>query len=131
MGLLKKFFIRSFFGLSKKYYFRQLIFGLFYFVIFCYFINNDKHINGIFPLQSHKNIFLTFYFPCIFIYPYSRFVYESIASFIIGENKITMPFVTAISLKWATMTLCFLLSPIIAPIGLISIFIYHSVKNNK
>lgn len=61
-----------------------------------------------------------------FLYPYSRFVYESIVDFIIGNNTFFANAIFMMFVKMTTMLLCFLLAIIIAPIGLLYLYFYHS-----
>ncbi|MGF1806121.1 hypothetical protein L4C31_12810 [Aliivibrio sifiae] len=66
-------------GLSKQYYIRQFLFGLIFPAIF-FFIFSQEGENGM-PMNL---IFL-----CIvnsLLYPYSRFVYESVVDYILGDT---------------------------------------------
>lgn len=56
------------------------------------------------------------------LYPYSRFVYESIVGFIMGQNIIFTNAVLFFVLKITTMFMCFFLAVFIAPIGLLYLY---------
>ncbi len=60
------------------------------------------------------------------LYPYSRFVYESIVGFIMGENIFFVNAIFMIFLKFITMTICWVFALFVAPIGLAYLYYYHS-----
>lgn len=60
------------------------------------------------------------------LYPYSRFVYESIIGFVLGNNVFFLNAVIMMIAKLITMLLCWLLAIFIAPIGLAYLYFYHS-----
>ena len=60
------------------------------------------------------------------IYPYSRFVYESIVDFIFGNNVFFVNALFLLATKIITMLICFGFAIFIAPIGLIYLYYYHS-----
>ena len=64
-----------------------------------------------------------------FIYPYARFVYESIVGFILGDNVFFVNVILLMVVKFATMLLCYAFAIFIASIGLIYLYFYHT-KNN-
>jgi len=63
------------------------------------------------------------------LYPYSKFVYDSIMNFLLGGRAWAMP--TIIYLPWAFFTRYFLWAGafIVAPIGILFLYIYHT-KNH-
>ena len=65
---------KTFGGLTKEYYIRNFLFGLAIFILY-FFVMKNKQIS-----------FYAFFIPTLFLYPYSRFVYESIANYIVGNN---------------------------------------------
>lgn len=52
------------------------------------------------------------------LYPYSRFVYESIVDFILGRNVFFVNATMMLIVKWMTMTFCWGFAIFVAPIGL-------------
>lgn len=60
------------------------------------------------------------------LYPYSRYVYESVVSFVFGDNIFLVPGLILIFVKLWTMAACFFLALVIAPIGLAWLYWYHS-----
>lgn len=110
---MRNFLIKTFGGLSKAYYFRQFCFAL----IFSIFL----------LIQSLS--FLPMALLCQFLYPYSRFVYESIIDFIMGDNVVIMDGFVLLFWKIMVMCLCYIFSIFIAPIGLLYLYYYHS-KNS-
>jgi hypothetical protein len=63
-----------------------------------------------------------------FLYPYSRFIYESIVDFILGSNTFFVNAILVLFFKFLTMALCFSFAIFIAPIGLAYLYFYHSKK---
>ncbi len=60
------------------------------------------------------------------LYPYSRFVYDSIIGFIMGENVFFVNAIKLLIIKFTTMTLCWVFSIFVAPIGLAYLYFHHS-----
>ena len=71
-------------------------------------------------------IMIAFSVVCTFLYPYSRFVYESTIDFIIGDNEFYTETEVVLTFKVFTMMACWLFSALIAPIGLSYLYFYHS-----
>ena len=103
-------------GLSVSDYLRHLFFGIIMAIFFIYMFYNLGKASFLVVLVFAVNAL---------IYPYSRFVYESIVDFIFGNNV----FVNALfllAIKIITMLICFGFAIFIAPIGLIYLYYYHS-----
>ncbi len=112
-------------GLSVHYYFRQLLFGAMILAT-VYFLANNKP-DG---LNLKDNIsFVYLYILNTFLYPYSRFVYESIMDYLLGNNMYFNNILT-IFLKLITMLVCWQFAIVISPIGLIYLYFYHT-RNNR
>ncbi|SUH09227.1 membrane protein [Salmonella enterica subsp. enterica] len=60
------------------------------------------------------------------LYPYARFVYEQVVSFIMGENVFFINAIVMLMAKVITMCLCWIFSIFIAPVGLAYLYYYHS-----
>lgn len=112
---------KTFGGLSKEYYFRQFFFGLLCSAFVIYMASQGKN-----PGAIGQYFFALL---CAFLYPYSRFVYESIVGFIMGENVFFMNMFVLLIFKVFTMLMCWAFSIIIAPVGLAYLYYHHS-KNN-
>ena len=108
-------------GLSGQYYIRQFLFGL-VFPAFAYFMasrNPDAiAVSGIIFCMVNT-----------LLYPYSRFVYESIVGFIMGENLFFVNAILMLFVKLTTMAICWSLAIFIAPIGLAYLYYHHSKSN--
>ncbi len=102
-------------GLNKEYFFRQLFFG----VLVAMFVLMNAPASGlgnwVFTIIS------------TLLYPYSRFVYESIINFIVGNNVFFGNAVFMLAVKFVTIVMCWVLAIFIAPIGLV----YLYLRNNK
>lgn len=110
-------------GLSKTYYTRQFLFGLIFFIfIVAISYNGYNHTGKISILVTNSIPGLI----CLLLYPYSRFVYESIIEYILGDNVFFINAPLMLVTKLITMAICFIFSIFIAPIGLIYLYFYHS-----
>ncbi|WP_343675190.1 hypothetical protein [Paraburkholderia heleia] len=101
---------RSFGGLSPRYYVRQFLFGLALFLFLAV-----RHGKMLLALPVHLQMILVLNAP---LYPYSRFVYESVASFIVGDSVLVLPTLLHVTIKVFTMVLCWGFASLIAPVGL-------------
>jgi hypothetical protein len=109
---------KTFGGLSLQYFMRQFIFG----VAISVFV-------GFMAARGPSGISVSLLLMCIIsalLYPYSRFVYESIANFILGENTFFVNAFLMLFVKIMTMVLCWSFSIFIAPIGLAYLYFHHS-----
>ncbi|WP_039151381.1 hypothetical protein [Gallibacterium anatis] len=120
------FISKTFGGLNKSYYFRHFFFGLIIFILLeAMFIKvgggAKKNIldGGFWAISGICLLFL-------FLYPYSRFIYESIVEYIFGNNVFIVNGLILLVVKTITMLLCFMFSWAIAPIGLIYLYFYYS-----
>ena len=110
-------------GLSKAYYTRQFLFGLIFFISIVAISYNGYNYTGNTSILV-KNVILGLI--CLLLYPYSRFVYESIIEYILGDNVFFVNVPLMLVTKLITMAICFVFSIFIAPIGLIYLYFYHS-----
>ena len=60
------------------------------------------------------------------LYPYSRFVYESVVGFIMGNNVYWVNAIFMLFVKLVTMSVCWSAAIFIAPIGLAYLYFHHS-----
>lgn len=110
--------LKTFGGLTREYYFRQLFFALIFAAAFVFLMQR--------PLGAGA-VGMYFYIAIsTLLYPYSRFVYESIVGFIIGNNVFYFNAILVLVVKYLTMSLCFALAIFIAPIGLAYLYYHHS-----
>ena len=110
-------------GLSKAYYTRQFLFGLIFFISIVAISYNGYNYTVNASILV-KNVILGLI--CLLLYPYSRFVYESIIEYILGDNVFFVNVPLMLVTKLITMAICFVFSIFIAPIGLIYLYFYHS-----
>ena len=61
-----------------------------------------------------------------FLYPYSRFVYESVVGFLMGENVFYFNAFVMLFAKLFTMLMCWSFAIVVAPIGLAYLYFHHS-----
>ncbi|GHU11387.1 hypothetical protein AGMMS50225_16790 [Betaproteobacteria bacterium] len=117
--------LKTFGGLSRAYYFRNFVFGL----IFPAFFIFIKSQSGSGELSGDSGLPFTFIGVMVissFLYPYARFVYESIVGFIMGENVFFVNAGFMLVVKMLTMFLCWGFSIFIAPLGLAWLYYHHT-----
>jgi hypothetical protein len=115
---------KTFGGLTASYLVRQYIFGIILGGLFIY-LDISKGVNILSILLAVVSTIL---------YPYSRFVYESIVNFIFGNNIIVFTgilMLVMLLVKLMTIMLCWFFSIIIAPVGLLFLYFYHSRQGNS
>jgi hypothetical protein len=113
-------FLKTFGGLTKQYYFRQLFFGALLAALFVALSMQSPNAGGV-----RIGLFV-FAALSTLLYPYARFVYESIVHFIMGENVFFVNAVLMMFVKSFTMLLCWSAAIFIAPIGLAYLYYHHS-----
>ena len=108
-------------GLSKQYYFRQFIFGL---VIAALIFFMSTQGGRSMPIGM-----LLFTIVSTLLYPYSRFVYESIVGFVMGENIFFVNAIFMLATKFFTMAMCWVFAIFVAPIGFAYLYYHHSKRS--
>src|SRR5690606_6430994 len=116
--IMQEIIKKTFGGLSAQYYIRQLFFGSLFAALIVYVV-----INGGKPIQFSMIALLAIN---TLLYPYSRFVYESVVGFIMGNNVFFVNAILMIIVKIFTMLLCWSFAIFIAPIGLAYLYYHHS-----
>jgi len=105
-------------GLTKEYYLRQLFFGSLIFTLI-----TAMTLSGT-SEKSNIGTIIIFAINTI-LYPYSRFAYESIVEFILGDTILFSSVGIFSILKIITMFLCWMFAIFIAPVGLLIIYLYQ------
>lgn len=116
---------KKFGGLSAAYYVRQFIFGLVISGLILYAATRDLDAH---PLQWGLVVFLVIN---TVLYPYARFVYESVIGFIMGNNVFWVNAILMLFVKLITMGLCWVFAIFIAPVGLAYLYYYHSKEEAR
>lgn len=111
---MKLLFAKSFGGLTPSYYVRQFLFGSIFMVLILWV-----------AISSHSGVNPGLVFFLVLntaLYPYARFVYESIVGYVVGRNVF---YVNALFMLWVkafTMGMCWSSAVLIAPFGLAYLF---------
>lgn len=105
-------------GLSAQYYFRQLVFGVGLAALFIFLASQGGH--------SPSFGQLAFALVSTLLYPYSRFVYESVVGFIMGNNLFLVNALVMLTVKFVTMLMCWAFALFVAPLGLVYLYVHHS-----
>ena len=109
---------KTFGGLTLQYYFRNFVFGL--------AISAGLAFLALKGSSEPSMDFLALGVLNTFLYPYSRFVYESVVRFIQGGNVFFSGIGIWGILKIFSMLLCWAWAIFIAPIGLAYLYWHHS-----
>lgn len=105
-------------GLCRAYHLRQLFFGSLFLALICVVTLHGSY-KTMWPMLAYATI-------CTLLYPYSRFVYESVVSYIVGENVFFVTAIVMLMTRCLTMSLCWVFSPFVAPIGLLYLYWHHT-----
>ena len=101
-------------SLSGKYYFRNFVFGLMFAALFYSSVLEEM------PESQVISEFIIFFAVVnTLLYPYSRFVFEKMVSFIVGENIFFLGAIFLLMAKFIAMFFCWMLAIFIAPIWVV------------
>jgi hypothetical protein len=110
---MQSFFAKTFGGLSKSYYLRHFFFGVLVAASLIAVVVNSPKSNPSFIIFALINTFL---------YPYSRFVYESVVNFVMGNNVFYGSAIPMLLVKCSTILMCWFFAVFVAPVGLLYLF---------
>lgn len=113
---------KTFGGLTPQYYFRQLFFGALFGATILYFAHSSAPPTAALSAKFFVSAVVIF---STLLYPYSRFVYEGIVGFLMGNNVFFVNALAMLFVKFVTMALCWSFAIFIAPIGLLYLYIHH------
>lgn len=114
---MRQLIAMTFGGLTPAYYMRQLFFGALFAAFFIWMKSQSSH--GLDLASVLIAVVSTL------LYPYSRFVYETVIGFIMGKNLFVVNALLMLFVKLITMMLCWFLAIFIAPIGLAYLYWHH------
>lgn len=120
---MKNFIKKTFGGLSTQYLFRQYFFGVAIAALLSYVTMQS-------PSGANHSGILLFVINAA-LYPYARFVYETIVNFITGNHVFYFPLPIMLIAKTFSMALCFAFAIFIAPVGLIYLYVYHTKQTKQ
>lgn len=103
--------VKSFGGLSLKTYIRHFLFSLIFPAIFLFAWSHSSS-----PMPLLMAMFMAI---SSLLYPYSRFVYESVIGYVLGENVFFVNAILMLITKYMTMAICWGFAIFIAPVGLL------------
>lgn len=112
---------KTFGGLTPQYYLRHFFFGSAVAAFILFVLFKDPH-----PTQLGV---IAWVVVNTFLYPYSRFVYESVVGFIMGSNVFFLNAFVMLSVKAITIVVCWAAAVFVAPIGLLYLYVHHSRAN--
>lgn len=75
--------------------------------------------------------FVLFLIANTLLYPYARFAYETVVDYIVGSNAFSIPIFLALFFKAMTMGLCWALATLVAPLGLLFLYMRQRTETAK
>lgn len=111
---MREIFARSFGGLSRACYFRHFVFGLIFAGFIIFLMSRG-------PNTPSLSAFL-FVALSTSLYPYSRYVYESLIAFVFGDNRFSVNAILFLIVKVITIAFCWGSAIFVAPLGLIFLY---------
>ncbi|MDU8417035.1 hypothetical protein RYA60_02040 [Pseudomonas syringae] len=117
---MHSFFAKTFGGLTPSYYARQFIFGALITGFILWALSSSPK-----GLSANAGT-IVFLLVNTLLYPYSRFVYESVVGFIMGGNVFFVNAILMLTVKLMTMAMCWSMAVFIAPVGLAYLYWYNS-----
>ncbi len=115
------FLSKTFGKLNRAFYIREFLFGLIFYIpllYICYIMYTENEKASFFQIF----LIVLFYTLLQFLYPYSRYVYHSIADYIIGNDVYMVNIILLLIIRFFFMVICWSFGFIIAPIGLIYLY---------
>ncbi len=119
------FLSKMFGGLERSYYIREFLFGLIFAIPLILLVNLYEDSLEIRAVMTIISIIFNF------LYPYSSFVFQSVVNYIMGDTVFFSDSLTFFMKKFANIGLCWGLSWILAPIGLIYLYFYHTKQEKE
>lgn len=119
---------KTFGGLTRQYYLRQFLFGLI-FPGMMLFVMLNGHADPAGPHAVGDGIGagrILFMAVNTLLYPYARFVYESVIGYIVGNNLFILNALVLLAVKFIMMAVCWAFAIFIAPVGLAYLYFHHS-----
>lgn len=120
---MKELLSKTFGGLTPQYLFRQYVFGAAICALMVWAQMSSSR-----PDESSRILIYGWFVLSTILYPYSRFVYEGIVDFVVGENEFWISGILLLGWKFAMMVACWGLAWVIAPFGLA--YLYFSNRGN-
>jgi len=125
--------VSLFTGISTQYYFRQIFFAIAMSGLVLFLVWNGAMNDGILSPKEKKMFIslLIFYGINSLLYPYARLAYEQVVDFIIGDNFFLVNGPIFLIAKMTSMALCFAFAVVLAPIGLLFIYLHQRKEAKK
>ncbi|MEE4704666.1 hypothetical protein V2K55_03060 [Pseudomonas alliivorans] len=117
---MTSFFAKTFGGLTPRYYVRQFIFGALITGLILWAMSNTPK-----GLSANPSMIALLVVNTL-LYPYSRFLYESVIGFIMGKNVFFVNAILMLTVKLMTMAMCWSMAIFIAPVGLAYLYWHNS-----
>lgn len=110
---MKSIFLKTFGGLTASYLIRQYFFAILLGAFMLGFLSlgeseeTRKIVNG--PM-------IAFVVVNVILYPYARYVFDSIVSFVLGDNFFILPIPVMLMIKFFNIAMCFCFAIFMAPL---------------
>lgn len=120
---MKSFIDKTVGGLSPVYYIRHFLFVL---IIPAVLIYAHRHAGGKGVDPKEYGFFVN-----TLLYPYARFLYERITSYIIGNNIFITTPLALLFRKAVSMVICWCLAIVMAPAGMLCLWYLHTRRERE
>lgn len=123
---LKDIIRKTFGGITTQYVIRQYVFA-------ALFIIGYFQLTGIHTPDGSLRESIPYFIVAGLLYPWSRFAYEYIVSYLMGNNIAIIPVIILIPAKIISMFFCLMFAPMITPIVMVVLHFYHTngLKKNS
>lgn len=120
---MKSFIDKTVGGLSAAYYIRHFLFGL---IIPAVLIYAHRHAGGKGIDPKEYGFFVN-----TLLYPYARFLFEIITSYIVGNNIFITTPLALLFRKTISMVICWCLAIVMAPAGMVCLWYLHTKRERE
>lgn len=132
MSLVKDTLRKTVGGLSREYYWRHFLTALAYIVlpVLAVIYLYDMREVELSP-QPYMIVVLVLAVFMLLVYPYSRFVYDRLVSFIMGDSVFLVNPLLLFFWRFFVFIICMKFSFVLAPAGMIYLYYYHTKQERQ
>lgn len=133
MSSVKGFLGKTIGGLSREYYWRHFFFAVVIFtlpfLVLSYVLQSED-----LDFSLNPNVLIMAAMVAVllcFIYPYSRFTYDRIMGFIMGDTLYLINPIVLLIWRFFVFIICMQFAFVLAPLGLIYLYFYHTKQERS
>lgn len=132
MSLVKDILRKTVGGLSREYYWRHFLIAAALVVLpilTMFYMVGAKELG--FSYQPQMIVVVVLVVLMLLVYPYSRFVYDSLAGFLMGDSVYLINPVLLLFWRLFVFFICMQFSFVLAPAGMIYLYYYHTKQERQ